>query len=96
MPQWYYPDLADPARRFKHTRLEFYQAPAPWGPWSLFHTQDFESESWYNPCIPSKFVGNDGKHFWLFVAGDFLGAAKPAQTYYGLWMIPVTLEVQSV
>jgi hypothetical protein len=96
MPQWYYPDLDDPARRFKHTRVEFYQAPAPWGPWSLFHTQDFEPESWYNPCIPNKFIGDDGKRFWLFVAGDFLGAARPARTYYGLWMIPVTLDVQSV
>jgi len=96
LPQWHYPYLDDPVRRFKHTRLEFYQAPAPWGPWTLFHIQDFEAESWYNPCIPSKFVNSDGKRFWLFVAGDFLGAARPAKVYYALWMIPVVLEVESV
>jgi hypothetical protein len=94
LPQWHYPYLDDPVRRFKHTRFEFYQAPAPWGPWTLFHTQDFEPQSWYNPCIPGKFISSDGKRFWLFVAGDFLGAAKPARTYYALWMVPVVLELR--
>jgi len=96
LPQWHYPYLDDDARRFKHTRFEFYEAPAPWGPWRLFHTQDFEPESWYNPSIPGKFVSSDGKRFWLFVAGDFLGAARPAKVYYALWMIPVALEVEPV
>jgi hypothetical protein len=94
LPQWHYPYLDDPLRRFKHTRFEFYEAPAPWGPWRLFHTQDFEPESWYNPGIPGKFVSRDGKRFWLFVAGDFLGAARTAKVYYALWMIPVELEVE--
>jgi len=96
LPQWHYPDLDDPARRFARTRLEFYQSPAPWGPWTRFHQQDFQPQSWYNPCIPGKFVSRDGKKFWLFVAGDFLGAGKPAHTYYALWMVPVELEIQSV
>jgi hypothetical protein len=95
LPQWHYPYLDDDTRRFKHTRFEFYEAPAPWGPWRLVHAQDFEPESWYNPCIPGKFVGSDGKRFWLFVAGDFLGAARPAKVYYALWMIPVMLEVEA-
>jgi len=92
MPQWHYPFLEDPSRRFRCTRLELYQAPAPWGPWTLFHQQDFDPQSWYNPCIPSKFISADGRRFYLFLAGDFLGAGKPVR-YYGLWMIPVTLEV---
>jgi len=94
MPQWHYPHLDDPQRRWKVTRLEFCQGAAPWGPWTPFHTQDFEPESWYNPCIPSKFISDDGRKFWLFVAGDFLGAARPTHDYYGLWMIPVTVEVE--
>jgi len=96
LPQWYYPDLDDPAKRFGRTRLEFYQASAPWGPWTMFHQQDFQPQSWYNPCIPAKFISSDGKKFWLFVAGDFLGVAKPAHTYYALWIIPVELEVRVV
>ena len=89
MPQWYYTHPEDPARRWKATRFEFYQAPAPWGPWTLFHTQDFEPQSYYNPCIPSKFISSDGRRFWLFAAGDFTGNGE----YYRLNMIPVTLTL---
>jgi hypothetical protein len=88
MPQWHYPYLDDPKRRWMASRLEFYSTPAPWGPWTMFHRQDFEPESWYNPCIPSKFISADGRHFWLFVAGNFIEGKR----YYGLYIIPVTVE----
>jgi hypothetical protein len=32
LPQWYYTHLDDEGRRWKATCLEFYHAPAPWGP----------------------------------------------------------------
>jgi hypothetical protein len=89
MPQWYYTHPEDPGRRWKATRFEFYQAPAPWGPWTLFHSQDFEPQSYYNPCIPAKFISSDGRHFWIFTAGDFTGNGE----YYRLNMIPVTLAL---
>jgi hypothetical protein len=90
MPQWYYPYPQDPKRRWTVTRWEFYQSPAPWGPWERFHVQDFEPQSFYNPSIPSKFISEDGKQFWIFVAGDFTDRTA---RYYGLNMIPVTLTV---
>jgi hypothetical protein len=90
MPQWHYPYLEDEERRWKATRWEFYQAPAPWGPWTLFFSQEFEPQSWYNPCIPSKFISEDGKTLWIFTAGDFLGDGR----YYGLNLIPMTLDVK--
>lgn len=93
LPQWHYLYHDDPERRWAWTRFEFYQALAPWGPWTLFHSQDFD-ESWYNPSIPSKFISQDGKRFWLFVAGDFKGHHRPDHHYYGLHAIPVTLDVQ--
>jgi hypothetical protein len=93
MPQWYYPHLEDPKRRWKVTRWEFHSAPAPWGPWTLFHTQDFEPQSFYNPSIPSKFISQDGREFWIFVAGDFKENEQP-DNVYGLNMIPVSLDVQ--
>jgi len=93
MPQWHYPHLDDPKRRWQATRWEFYQAPAPWGPWTLFHSQDFEPQGFYNPSIPSKFISEDGRKFWIFVAGDFSSAHK-AKDYYGLNVVPVTLEVE--
>lgn len=93
MPQWYYPHLEHPKRRWKVTRWEFYSAPAPWGPWTLFHTQDFEPQSFYNPSIPSKFISEDGRKFWIFVAGDFKSNKEP-ETVYGLNMIPVSLDIE--
>ena len=91
MPQWYYPSLGDEKRRWKVTRWEFYQASRPWGPWSLFHRQEFEPQSWYNPCVPSKFISDDGRRFWMFTAGDFTGQGHS----YGLNIIPVQLDVEN-
>ena len=87
MPQWYYPHLEE--FRWTVTRWDFYSAPAPWGPWTLFHTQDFDPQGFYNPSIPSKFISEDGRKFWIFVAGFY----NSPENVYGLNMIPVTLEV---
>ena len=95
LSQWYYTRLDDPARRWKATRFEFYHAPAPWGPWTLFHAQDFEPEGWYNPSIPSKYISADGKSMWTFVAGDWTDA-ETTHGLYGLWMMPLQLEVEHV
>lgn len=92
LPQWYYTHLDDDARRWKATCLEFYQAPAPWGPWSLFHTQNFEPEGWYNPCIPAKYINQDGRRMWVFVAVDWT-TANTTNGLYGLWMMEMTLEL---
>jgi hypothetical protein len=86
MPQWYYPHLEE--FRWTVTRWDFYSAPAPWGPWTLFHTQDFDPQGFYNPSIPSKFISEDGRKFWIFVAGFY----NSPENVYGLNMIPVTLE----
>jgi hypothetical protein len=71
MPQWHYPHVDEPKRRWKISRWQLYSAPAPWGPWTLFYTQDFEPQSLNKPSIPSKFISEDGRQFWIFVAGNF-------------------------
>ena len=91
MPQWYHTHLEVPEKRWKATCFELYQAPKPWGPWEMFHTQRFEPEGWYNPYIPNKFISDDGKRFWMFVAGDWTTAGKP-DGYYKLFMMPVEVE----
>ena len=90
LPQWHYPrlDLKDPRRRWGVTRWEFYHAPAPWGPWTLFFCQEFEQEAWYNPSIPSKFISEDGRILWIFTAGN-----NSIKEDYKLWMFPMTLDV---
>jgi len=87
LPQWYYTHREDRDRMWGATRLEFYEAPTPWGPWSLFHAQDFEPQGWYNPSIPSKYISRDGRHLWLFIAG------WPGTKWYALYMMPMTLEI---
>ena len=90
LPQWYYTHLDDDQRRWDATRWEFYAAPAPWGPWTLFHVQDFEPDAWYNPSLPSKFISDDGHRMWIFTAGNFW---RKDLDRYGLFMMEMTLQV---
>ncbi|WP_228484617.1 DUF4185 domain-containing protein [Microbacterium cremeum] len=52
--------------------FEFYEAPAPWGPWTLFLSEDFGPYPWtddryggYGTTIPSKFVSDDNLSMWV-------------------------------
>jgi hypothetical protein len=66
-----------PLRRYIYTSwteytFEFYEAPAPWGPWRRFLTKDFglppwtaESHGGYGTTIPSRFISADGKTLWV-------------------------------
>jgi hypothetical protein len=52
--------------------FELYEAPQPWGPFRLFHSQDFGMWPWndarnggYGTTIPSKFISEDGKDMLL-------------------------------
>jgi len=94
MPQWSYDyskvNHASPESRWKFTRFEFYQAPAPWGPWRLFHREAYDIEGFYNPCIPMKFMSPDGRKFWIFTAGN-----PPEAQFYRLHMIPMELQVRA-
>ncbi len=52
--------------------FEFYEAPHPWGPWTLFFSEDFGEYPWaadriggYATTVPSKFVAEDERTMWL-------------------------------
>jgi len=51
--------------------FEFYEAPHPWGPWSLFLSKDFgllrltQNRGLYGTSIPSKFISADGKTLYV-------------------------------
>jgi hypothetical protein len=90
MPQWHYPHLDRPhPDRWQVTRWELYQAPEPWGPWTLFHEEEFAPQAFYNPSIPAKFVSENGLTFSIFTAGDFA-----TQAHYALHVVPVSLVVE--
>lgn len=56
---------------------EFFEAPAPWGPWRLLHSVDYGHYPWhgprspiathggYAPTLPSAFHSADGREMWL-------------------------------
>lgn len=90
LPQWYYPHLDDPESKWTTSRFTLYQAPEPWGPWTLLHEQEFHPQGFYNPVIPAKFISEDGRRFWFFAAGDFSG--EGAHPYYTINMMPVTVR----
>jgi hypothetical protein len=69
------------------TRIDLYQARAPWGPWTLFHRQMFDPQGFYSPVIPSNLISKDGARFWMFVSGNPIDR----KTWYRLNLIPVTL-----
>ncbi|MDR6878259.1 DUF4185 domain-containing protein, partial [Microbacterium barkeri] len=52
--------------------FEFYEAPTPWGPWTLFLSEDFGPYPWtderyggYATTIPSKFLSDDNLSMWV-------------------------------
>lgn len=61
--------------------FEFYEAPRPWGPWTLFMRKDFGGYPWfgrpadpgcpgpknggYATVVPSKFISEDGRSMWV-------------------------------
>jgi hypothetical protein len=52
--------------------FEFYEAPAPWGPWRRFLTKDFGLPPWtpakhggYGTSAPSLYISADGRTLWV-------------------------------
>ena len=51
--------------------------------------QDIQPQGFYNPMVLPKFTSADEKSFTVICAGDFSTSDHP---YYGVNMIPVTIE----
>jgi hypothetical protein len=76
---------------------EFYEAPAPWGPWRHLHSADYGMFPWqgprsplakhggYAPTMPSKFLSPDGRDLWLQSNWFFGAASRGGRAYtFGL------------
>ena len=54
-----YPEgLALPTPASQHTIWQAYEAPHPWGPWTLINTTDWPTQGYYNPVILNDTAGN--------------------------------------
>jgi len=77
--------------------FEFYEAPQPWGPWTLFLRKDFGAYPWfgsgaeetcptpknggYATTISSKFISSDGRSMWV-QANWFVGVGCGLPNYH--------------
>jgi hypothetical protein len=72
LPEWAYVDL-DGVDPWRQTFLHLYEAPKPWGPWSLAHVEEDFGCAWYNPSLPAKWFEDGGRRMWMVCGGDFMG-----------------------
>jgi hypothetical protein len=68
------------------TVWEFFEAPAPWGPWTQIGAHAFFPEAYYVPNVLPCFQSHDRVH--VLTGGDF---RKPAD-YYKMTVVPVDLS----
>ncbi len=54
------------------SQLTLYEAPEPWGPWSLFHRDDnWGTYGGYQPIFPTKWMSEDGKTMYMVSSGSY-------------------------
>ncbi len=54
------------------SQLTLYEAPEPWGPWSLFHQDDnWGTYGDYQPNFPTKWMMDDGRTLFMVSAGSW-------------------------
>jgi hypothetical protein len=68
------------------SQLTLYEAPEPWGPWSLFYVDDdWGTYGDYQPVFPTKWMSADGRTLLMASSGSF--------DDYNLTLQKVTLEL---
>jgi hypothetical protein len=83
LPEWAYVDL-DGADPWSRTFFHLYEAPKPWGPWSVVHVEEDFGKAWYNPSLPAKWFEDGGKRIWMVCGGDF--ARRRSQEDYAFYV----------
>jgi len=54
------------------SQLTLFEAPEPWGPWSLFYRDDAAGHcGTYSASFPTAFMSADGKTMWMVSSGTF-------------------------
>jgi len=80
---WAFIDYVNYAIGSRHAELTIFEAPEPWGPWALvYREEDWGPTSDYQPRLPTKWFGADGRTAWLLSSGNFtMGGGRG---HYGL------------
>ena len=54
------------------SQLTLFEAPQPWGPWSLFHRDDdWGTYGDYQPSFPVKWIYNEGRTMFMVSSGSY-------------------------
>ncbi len=54
------------------SQLTLYEAPEPWGPWSIFYrNDDWAKLGGYQPNFPTKWMSEDGRTVWMVYSGSY-------------------------
>lgn len=68
------------------SQLTLFEAPEPWGPWSLFHQDDdWGTYGDYQPNFPTKWISDDGLTMLMVSSGSF--------DDYNLTLQKITIEI---
>ena len=89
----YYPEPYRESFDTTYTRFRFYEAPAPYGPWTMFFESDCKGTGYYTPEILTKSIksNDDGSCSMIFLtAGDWVTNSKP-DSIYRMTAIELTL-----
>lgn len=61
-----------PPESVERSQLTLFEAPEPWGPWSLFHRDDcWGTYGDYQPSFPAKLMSEDGREMVMVSAGTW-------------------------
>jgi hypothetical protein len=85
---WYYP--GDPNVETDETRLVFYEAPHPWGPWQQFKEVASRPHGWYCPRVLAKWQAKNGKgevEAVMVTGGDYYESE-----YYRFTVVPLKIK----
>jgi hypothetical protein len=85
---WSYP--GDPNVETDETRLIFYEAPHPWGPWNAVKEAVSRPEGWYCPRILAKWQQGEGREVAavMVTGGDYYEMSK----YYRFTVVPLEMR----
>lgn len=84
MTQAYFPEPYSQNFDTSTTCFEFYEAPAPWGPWTSFYHYEFKGEGYYTPEILSKSIKvneDNSCSMIILTAGDWQKCGLPDSIY---------------
>lgn len=85
---WYYP--GDPNVESDESHFIYYEAPHPWGPWSMVKEDVIRPEGWYCPRVLAKWQTSGGNEVEtiLVTGGDYYEFAK----YYRFTVTALSLK----